>query len=275
MGMHGYELLASPTLYAGQKVMAGFTADRDATVRLFLSVYNERDELDLIYGTAESIAANDYIESEWIVPNTHGQPIAEIGFECSSESGCVYLDYLTWEGEPDVQLTRPSGAKKHQKPPLVWRKAWVNAIDIWEASWPEPYRLIQNSGRGLIVQGTREWKDYEIQADITPWLMDAGGIAVRVQGQKRFYALQLEKGNKVRLIKALDGDTVLAEKAFRWEIYQTYALKMRASGNRIRAWVDDELQFDVTDESPVLSSGGVAYVVDLGLISSNGMQVRS
>jgi ADP-ribosylglycohydrolase len=40
LGREGYELLASPTLYSGQKVKAGFTVDRASTVRLFIKVYN-------------------------------------------------------------------------------------------------------------------------------------------------------------------------------------------------------------------------------------------
>ena len=153
LGMKGYELLASPTLYSGQKVKAGFTADQDSAVRLFIKVYNESDQLDVIYGPDEAGAANVYIETEWVVPNTHGQPIAEIGLAFNGEPGYAYLDYLTWDGEPDVVLTRPSGTNDSGKSPRVWRQAWVNAMDGWEVWWPEPYRLVQNSGRGLIMQG--------------------------------------------------------------------------------------------------------------------------
>ena len=124
------------------------------------------------------------------------------------------------------------------------------------------------------MQGTRQWKDYQAEADITPWLMDAGGIAVRVQGLKRFYALQLVKGNKVRLLKALENDTILAENDFDWEIHNTYALKLQASGNQLKAWVDGELFFDITDEVTPLSGGAVAYVVDQGHIASQAMTVK-
>jgi hypothetical protein len=147
-------------------------------------------------------------------------------------------------------------------------------MHLWEAGWPEAYRLVQNEGRGLILQGTREWQDYEVDADITPWLMEAGGIAARVQGMKRFYALQLVKENKVRLIKALDGDMILGEKAFEWQVQRSYSLKMQVSGNRIKAWVDQQLQFDVRDENRPLLGGGVAYVVDQGHLSSQAMSVK-
>jgi ADP-ribosylglycohydrolase len=276
LNMEGYKLLASPTLYSGQKLTAGFGAGQESKVKLFIKVYNKDDKLDIIYGPELALTEDNYIETEWVIPNTHSQPIAEIGFECESDSGTgvVYLDYVTWDGEPDVTLTRPMGSTAPWEPPLVWRQAWVDAMNIWEPWWPEPYRLVQNDGRGLIMQGTREWKDYQAEADITPWLMDAGGIAARVQGQKRFYGLQLVKGNKVRLIKALDGDTILGEKDFEWDIHSTYTLKMQVAGNRMKAWVDGDLLFDIADEEKPLVDGGVAFVVDQGHIASQSMTVK-
>jgi hypothetical protein len=49
---------------------------------------------------------------------------------------------------------------------------------------------------------------------------------------------------------------------------------MQVSGNRIQAWVDDQLQFDVSDEGTLLSGGAVAYTVDLGNITSQAMTVK-
>jgi ADP-ribosylglycohydrolase len=274
LNVKGYQLFASPTLYSAQKVKAGFTADQAVVLKLFINVYNSDDQLDVIYGPEVSLDAGATIETEWIIPDTHSQPIAQVGFECEAKSGSVYLDYLTWDGEPNVVLTRPFGSKNRWEPPLVWRQAWVNAMDKWEVWWSEPYRLVQNDGRGLIIHGTREWKDYEVEADITPWLMDAGGIGARVQGLKRFYALQLKKGNKVHLVKALDGDTILAECDYQWETHKTYSLKLQVSGTRIKGWVDGELEFDIVDDETPLLCGAVAYVVDLGHINSQAMTVK-
>lgn len=274
LNLGGYKLLASPTLYPGQKISAGLTVDSAAQVRLFIKVYNQEDRLDVVYSPEQTLIPQVYTEMEWTAPNTHGQPIAEIGVEWHGQSGNLYLDYLTWHGEPDVIFGRPFGSLKRWEPPLVWRRAWVDAMDVWEPWWEEPYRLVQNEGRGLIIQGTREWKNYELEATITPWLMEAGGIAARVQGLKRFYALQLVKGKKVRLIKAMDGDTVLAEKFFEWEVYQSYSLRLQVSGTRIIAWVNGQRLFDVIDDCDPLLSGGVAYVVDTGHIGSHAMQVK-
>lgn len=276
LSMGGYRLFASPTLYSGQRVRAGFSAEQETKVQFVIKVYDNEDRLDVIYGPEESLVANTNTETEWIIPNTHGQPIAEIGlsFKCERESGNLYLDYLTWGGEPDLFLTRPSGLNDSKEKPLAWKRAWIDAMDIWGAHWREPYRLSQNDGRGLIIQGTREWRNYEAEATITPWLVGPCGIAVRVQGLKRFYALQLVRGNKVRLVKAMGGESILAEKNFLWKINHSYKFKMRVSGNRIKTWVDDQPQFDFVDASTPLTGGGVAYVVSTGHISSQGMFVK-
>jgi hypothetical protein len=49
---------------------------------------------------------------------------------------------------------------------------------------------------------------------------------------------------------------------------------MEVSGNQIRAWIDDELKFEIVDEENPLQGGGVAYVVDQGHIGSQAMTVK-
>ena len=42
-------------------------------------------------------------------------------------------------------------------------------------------------------------------------MCEAAGVAARVQGMRRYYALVLYKGGSVRLIKELQGTQVLGE----------------------------------------------------------------
>jgi ADP-ribosylglycohydrolase len=272
--MGSYKLIASPTIYSGQKLQVAFTCDSPIDVRPLIKVYNFEDVLETIYGPKEKISAGQYMKLNWTIPNTHGQPITETGISWEGGAGNLFLDYLTWGGEPNVVFTRPQGTKKQNSSPTVWRQAWVDGMDLWKASWKEPFRLVQNDGCGLIIQGTREWRNYEVEAEITPWLIKAGGIGARVQGMRRFYALQFSENNKIRLVKSLDGMTILAEKEFIWKISHPYTLKMRLSNNQIMAWVNGELFSDVLDKKNPLLSGGVAYVVEQGLITSLAMRVN-
>ena len=97
----------------------------------------------------------------------------------------------------------------------MWKSAWVDGLDGYEDLthtdyWQEPYRLIQNVGRGLLIQGTRQWKDYKITARMTPHMCEAGGIGIRVQGMTRYYALLIKK-DRTDFIRSHEGkDTILA-----------------------------------------------------------------
>jgi len=191
--------------------------------------------------------------------------------EISSEQradGSVYLDYLTWDGAPDVALTRPATGG------TMWRRAWVNGVDQYGPWWPEPYRLVQNYGTGLLIQGTREWTDYRVSADVTPHTVKAAGIAARVQGMRRYYALLLCNDGKARLVKALDGNTELAEADFVWEFGETHDLSLEVVGTRLRVWIDGHQLFEVVDTDRPLTGGGVALICEEGRTATETVTVR-
>jgi hypothetical protein len=276
----GYALQASPTLYPGQTVRAGVAADEDngksIVCRLYVRIYGADDELVRAYGPQVVLEPGAEHEFEWRIPDMGGTPIADIGVEISSDrraDGIVYLDYLTWDGAPDVALTRPETGG------TMWRRAWVNGVDVFNPRYPEPFRLVHNRGTGLLIQGTREWTDYRVSADVTPHMVTSAGIGARVQGLRRYYALILCSGDKARLVKALDGDTVLAEMDFSWRLDETHDLSLevvdtRQGGVRLRAWIDGRLTFEVQDTDRPLDGGGVALICEEGRTATQTVTVR-
>jgi ADP-ribosylglycohydrolase len=282
LNMGGYELIASPTLYPGQTVEAQLIGDPEniapVEASLFLHYYNGDDRSTLVRGPAQKLSPAETCLLAWKVPDTHAGPIYQIGIEIrginsSSTAGSVYLDYLGWSGAPDVTFSRPPD-RTLPGFPLLYRRAWVNAVDHWEYWWNQPFRIIQNSGRGLISTGTHDWHDYAASARVTAAKFHAGGIAVRVQGLRRYYALLLTDGNKVQLIKALVDDQVLAEQDFSWDIWTPYEMRLESKGNRLRAWIDKQLLFDIEDSQDPLSGGGVALVVDRGHLAAPEISVK-
>ncbi len=278
--MPGYHLMASPTLYPGQTLKAQLIAANEnqmpVVCRLYVRAYGANDHLVRIFGPETVLAPGASHEFEWRLEGTCGArieatgPIAEVGVEISSDQradGTVYLDCLTWDGVPDVVLTRPAHGG------TMWRRAWVDGVDRLQ-SWSEPFRLMQNAGSGLLIQGTREWTDYRVSADVTPHMVTAAGIAARVQGMRRYYALLLCNDGKARLVKALDGDTVLAEAHFRWTLGATYVLSLEVVGTRLRAWVDDSHLFEVEDPKRPLMGGGVALVCEEGRTATQAVTIR-
>lgn len=278
-GTTPYDMIASPTIYPGQQLHARLSSDAlnpgPVRARLYLRHYDGTDALVQRYGPEAALAPGMDHRFEWRIPDLGGQPIAEIGLELTSldgrrSDGLVYLDFLTWDGTPEVVLARPSAGGTR------WRQAWVNGVDALETRWPEAYRLIQNHGRGLISQGTREWTDYRASATITPHLSSASGLGVRVQGMRRYYALLLctDGGRRtIRLVKALDGETVLAETDLAWAFDAPYHLALEAEGSRLRAFLDGALLFDLEDTNRPLAGGAVALVCEEGMMTCEAVEV--
>ena len=209
--MPGYQFFASPTLYSGQAISASVksTGTGEASVRLAIRVYDETDASTLITSDAMEIAAGQTTSLLWTVPDTDGMPIHAVGIEIEGGTP-VALESLTWSGAPNTTLARPGN-----RDATLWRRAWVDAVDHFEARFFEAFRISNNDGRGLMSIGTRDWVDYTVQSTITPYLAKNFGVAAHIQGLRRYYALVLGNDQKLKLIKRDDTEeTVLAES--RW-----------------------------------------------------------
>ncbi len=270
-----YQLLACPTLYSGQTVHARFEADKKnddpVTVTLYIRTYGEGDKLRRVYGPSQKIKPDKSLKLEWEIPDTDGEPIAEIGFEVSAPSasdGRVYLDELTWEGEPTVIFKRPAQAS------TLWRRAFVDGVDQFDRWWGEPFRIVQNEGTGLLIQGTRDWQNYRVSSTLTPHLCQRFGVAARVQGMARYYALLLCHDGKARLIKALDGETVLAEVDYKWTFGKPYTFALDVLGDRIVGSINDKVVVDVHDSDRPLDNGAIALVITEGRVATEAVMVE-
>ena len=274
--MPGYTMLASPTLYPGQTLRAAFSADpansSPVDCRLCIRIYAANDQPLTLYGPISSIEPGARLEAAWPIPHTGGAPIFHVGLEISTTDrradGTLYLDYLTWDGEPQVVLGRPDFAGK------LWRSAWVDGVDSFTTFSKETFRVMQNHGTGLLMQGGSDWRDYTVRAGITPHLLEAGGIAARVGGMRRYYALLLIRPGKARLIKMRDVETVLAEVDFDWQPETAYQLELRVNGNHISGRIDDQITLEAVDESGApLTGGGVALVITEGRMAADQVAV--
>jgi ADP-ribosylglycohydrolase len=275
-GVSHYTLMASPTLFPGQLVRTRLEADpansRPVRVLPFIAFYNGQDQLTRRYGPDLTISPGDSNEAEWRMEETGGAPIARFGFELASAlraEGILYLDYVDWKGAPTTIFRRPEMGGS------MWHRAWINAFDNADTRWPAAFHLCQGCGTGLFIQGSRDWKDYRVEATITPRLAKSFGLAARVQGLLRYYALLLGPGQRLQLIRSFDAIQVLAERPFEWRWECSYKLELELTGTKLVGSVNDEVVFNLQAAGSPLASGGVAFVCEEGLIMSDQLEVRS
>jgi ADP-ribosylglycohydrolase len=275
IAMPGYTLLASPTLYPGQEVRARLTAHSanagPVEARLAIRFYGDGDTLQTLTGSPEFLLPGRDATLGWRIPDLGGAPVAAVGVAvepAEAGAGAVYLDWLTWDGPPDVTLRRPD------EPGELWRRAWVDGVDQFEGRWPEPYRISQNHGTGLISQGTADWDDYRVAADVKVLLAREGGIAARVGGMRRWYALLLCDDGMVRLIKDREERTVLAEVPHTVELDRPYRLSLTVQGHRISGEIDSLPVVDAVDEDEPLLAGAVGLIVTEGTLSSGPVRIE-
>ena len=272
--MSGYGLLVSPTLHSGQILKAEVSADEGnvapVNAKLYLRLYGFNDSIQRLEGSLMQLEPGARETLRWTVPDTGGRPIFEVGLELSASdgsSGRAYLERLNWSGAPTVTLTRPEGGGK------LWHRAWVDGVQQWEDRYPESFRVVQNSGRGLIAHGGSGWTDYRASASLTPALSRVCGLAVRVAGLRRYYALLLTAGNRLELVRMRDTETTLAKVAFEWSVFEPRAFQLEAHGSRLRAWMDGRLAFDLIDPEP-LTGGGVGLVIEEGTVSCDAVHLE-
>jgi ADP-ribosylglycohydrolase len=269
----GYQMVACPNLYQGQTVTARLEADSTnscpVTARLVAITPGPDDASRRSYGPAQVIAPGGDTQLAWRVKVPEGEPVLRIGLELASESRCdgtVYLDWLTWKGEPDVALGPPS---HHGR---AWTRVWAQACDAVQHGAGSHYRVIQNRGTGMLIQGTRDWHDLTIEATVVPHLAASFGIAARVQGLERYYALIVSDDGRLAIIRRLDGTQVLAARAMAWDLDASYHLSLTVVGERIVGHVNGVESISASDGA--LRSGAIALVCKEGRIDVSDVHVR-
>ena len=269
-----YELVASPSLYPGQRLEARVEVPEGcspATVGLLMRVYDgaadaeSPDILRDVLGPIHHVAPGTSDVLSWAVPDLDGQPATLVGIRSrpartltpkSSSSGCTGQASQPW-----------SWAGRQEEGRCGAEPGWTRS-DRFDAKWPEPFRLIQNEGFGQLVHGSRDSANYVVSADVTPHLAEAAGVAARVQGMTRGYVLELAGRTKVRLLRRYDGETELATAPFEWRYGTTYELRLEVDDGRLRGWVDDHLLVDVLDDDTRLRDGAAALTIRAGRTST-------
>lgn len=279
--MPTYPLMASPLVYPGQTIKAKLRLPPQSTsyiqAALRIKVYAPGDELVAKDGEAVELYPGEERILEWTIPDAFdSQPIQAIGIALRAKearfTGKIILDFLGWTGVPRMVLKKPCPA---QRPGQFWIKSWVKGVDSFLPWRKMPFTIVQNRGEGILIHGTRDWTDYCVTiASFTVGLGQAAGVAIRVRGLNRYYALLLTgKGTTVSLVKALDEKRlVLASAEFTWELDKEYEVSIQASGTKIEGRIGGST-IRLAAEDDQYRGGGLGLVITNGTASAGTINV--
>ncbi len=262
----GYGLVACPTLSPGQTVRAQIRgATNSASVAIRIGAFAGGDEPQILNSEWHHVEPAGVTAVEYCVPDLGGYPISEVGLYVEGNVGDeLELEWLTWDGVPHVHLGKtPEG--------VVWRDAWVNGVSEF-GTWGGPFRLSQNEGTGLLIHGCREWQDLAVESEIQVCLVENAGIAVRVQGMQRYYALRVTREGEAQLIKSLGDVAVLARAPFAWEFDEKIRFHLQVSGNHLRGELNGATILEATDDE--LQDGAIAFVLTEGRIDAQQISIE-
>ncbi|KAL7920946.1 ADP-ribosylglycohydrolase [Trichoderma austrokoningii] len=274
--MKTYELMASPLLYPGQtveaKVYTGDTGDGQIIAGLRLKVYGRNDELITIDGPSVMLDVGEMHSLVWTIPDEmDSQPIQKVGLVLSSDttnpySGTIWLDSLSWTGVPDMVLRVPL-----KQPCEFWHRAWVNGADKFSNF---SFLIAQGQGEGIIIYGTREWDNYSVTVpNFTVKLGAPAGLAIRVQGINRYYAVTFTADKRINIVKAHDMHrSVLSSAAFSWELDCKYQVTLAAHDTTIFVRIDDT-ELRAVDSQ--YKGGGFGLIATDGCVSADSFTIAS
>ncbi|HET8714471.1 MAG TPA: hypothetical protein VFM16_01515, partial [Holophagaceae bacterium] len=237
-------------------------------------VYDADDRLRDVDGEAVVLRPGDDRVISWRLPDLDGQPIGEIGLALSADGrradGRVLLDYLRWDGAPELSLHRPAAESD------FWRRAWVIGVSFFSKRFPPSFRISQDRGEGIVIHGTRQWTDYEVATELVIHLGAYGGLAVRVQGLRRYYGLRLTRAGQLQIVRVRDDEVrVLAELPHELVFERRLACRMSVEGARIRAEIDG-VALAATDDTPeALRDGGIGLLICEGALSTDEIRVHA
>jgi len=269
----GYAVVGTPKLYAGQTVTlegAAGECEGSASIRLFARCFASEKESSratttkLVYGEPVQLEPDMSFTLTLPVPGDRGFPVKDIGVEITggpSAGGSVLVDRVTFTGAPDIHI--PDELPRHKEGAVL---GWVVDADRVMGRFPQDPKPMthfgKDEGRGVLVTGTEDWRDYTISSRFAIVLADAGGLIARYQGLQRFIAL-VKTREALKLVLNHYGEAVLAEMPCAWEVGELHDLALTVRGTEIAARLDGEEVLRASNDR--LGCGGAGFVVENGI----------
>lgn len=259
-----YSPVFSPLVYPGNKLNMFVYLEKIKKGTLKVTPYVRtamRDEY--LFGDRRLIEEGIWTEITYILPDTNGDQICELGLRLEAEPetgkwmvGELYIDDITVTGGAEYSIDTSIQAKEFgQVTPFSYNQC--------ECDLKEGKILITSAEeRCQAFTGNYYACDTVIEADVIPAEGSNSGLIIRGLGAERYYAIGFESEGRISIVKHDFGRTILAESDFAWENGQSYRMKAVAEGDTLSLWINGEKLLEALDTS--LKNGMVGFHIEEG-----------
>jgi len=270
-----YKPTFAPLAYSGQTVSAKIYADQwegePVTLTPYVRNTYNREEILLSPVTPVNGKWNDI---EWVIPDTDGAMIDEIGWILESPSsladraiGRLFIGQFRITGEAKYAIDFAKQAKEFGSiTPFSHHRG------VWElrdgALWGKA------EGDASSYSGNYYADDMEVEAVVTPISGDSHCLIVRAQGVMRHYLAGFDGPNAVSFIKQDFGVKRLITARYDWEHGEEYHFKLKAQKDHFTLYINGESVLECKDAAFEHGMFGFGCLED-GELEIREVQVRT
>ena len=271
------ETIASPTLYEGQTVRAAVKSecDKNPEARIYIGYIDAYCERHILHGRWRSLKKGE-TTLDWKVPSVEGMPVCRVGIEFQSQSrfeGTLTLLWMDWKGAPEIFEQKGILMKNIWDTKPFWARAFVSGAQHFSPNLNHTYCISHNQDHGLATIGTKDFRDYFVEAGVTLSIHQKAGLVARSVGHRRYYAAVLEGGNRLSIIKRKDEKLwYLGSAEVEYQQFVPYILRLEVCGKDLRT-VFGEVELKVTDTEQPYLCGGAGFLADTGTMFVDGFRL--
>jgi ADP-ribosylglycohydrolase len=251
-----YSPAFSPLVHPGQTMRMRLKSELWSGTRLSVIPYARETRGKAIFeGGGRELEPGVWTELEFVLPDTAGASIDEIGIKIEVLSGDKWLGKIFLKNFSVTGKAKYSVDFAKQGPEFATVTPGTTNRGFWTLEGAS--LLGMSVGRAEFYTGNYYTRDIRFSATITPLSGEGHGLLFRAKGAMMGYAVVLAGPGRIAFLKNDYGLSVIEEKPFAWSLGSSYAIEVEAVGERLRVAVDGARVFDIRD--PGFENGMIGF----------------
>lgn len=244
-----YSPAFSPQVYSGQSLSVALTWEPYSGPVPAISLYVRKTiSKDILESRPFFPSPGKRQEQSWIIPDTEGEGIDEIGIAIENQ------EKITPLGRLYIHLFKTGGRGTQI---LDFRKESVEFGTITQTTWDGGAWMLDKEGvaaitpeRNELYTGNYYTENIRLTVPVTPKNGLSHMVILRAKGRRHGYFLGFDGQDLVRLIKNDNGIGALAEVSFSWQRDKEYLFEAEAREGLLRLSVDGQKILEYMDKNP-------------------------